>query len=95
MLRSGIAQCTEASNALLELKAAVDPTSTILGSWTVNVAGGLIRDACTTAQTSSAWKGVVASGSTIDRLILIGLGLDGGPIPSSFYTALTDLQVSI
>ena len=80
------APCTDVSAALTEFKSAVDAGSNILSSWS--------GDVCSKAGSSTPWSHVNVSSGRVYALDLASLGLSGGPIPNSLFTALTDLQVA-
>jgi|LauGreSBDMM110SN_4_FD.fasta_scaffold01523_6 hypothetical protein len=80
------ASCTDISDALIEFKSVVSDPG-VLASWT--------GDVCSSAVGLAPWSYVNVSSGRVRALDLAGLGLSGGPIPDSLFTALTDLQVGV
>lgn len=80
---AGAVTCMAASEALRDFAKVVDPSKAIIKDW--------INDACDGV---SIWSFISASNGAVNSLNLFSQGLEGGPIPTSFFTALTDLQVS-
>ena len=77
----GNGYCPDVTTALLDISTNLDQQS-VLTDW---VSGG---DAC-----FDGWSHVTLTGGIVRQLSLQGLGLGGGPLPPSFYTALTTLQI--